>query len=451
MGPTSDTIVAPATPEGSSALAVIRISGKDTGRVALELFGSPPPPRTPRRGDYRDRAGAVVDDVLATFFPEPRSYTGEDVLEISCHGNPYIVQRILQDLAARGCRPAEPGEFTLRAFLHRRMDLSQAEAVMDVISARSARALAAAQRQLRGGLGKQLQEVSERLLGLLATVEAQIDFPDEDLPPEDRASLQAGLDSIRQGTEQLLATRRYGDLLRDGIRAVLVGGPNAGKSSLLNRLVGRERALVSPEPGTTRDFIEERVAIGPHGFRLIDTAGLNPAPGALESLGMAKTRQCIEESDMVILVLDATRPALPLAPELRAALVPGRALVVLNKLDLQPAAAGSAPLPEWPTVAVSALTGDGLLALQEKMVLLADSFQGDGGADGIAINARHAEALTRARDALVRARGHLAGHGPAELLASDLREALAAFGDISGHLDNEQVLDRLFASFCIGK
>jgi len=389
--------------------------------------------------------------VLFTFFPRPHSYTGEDVLEISCHGNPFIVQRILLDLYARGCRPAEPGEFTLRAFLNRRMDLSQAEAVMDVIQARSERALAAAQRQLRGDLGRRLRELTDRLLGAIAAVEAQIDFPEEDLPPEDRAALGATLESIQAGAGQLLASRRYGDLLRDGIRTVLVGGPNVGKSSLLNRLVGRERALVSPEPGTTRDFIEERVTIGPHGFRLIDTAGLNPAPGALESLGMAQTRRCIEESDILVLVLDATHPTLAAAAELEGRLRPESAIVALNKIDLRPGAAAMAALAGLATVEVSALTGSGIEALKKALARQADSFQVEAGGEGVAINARHAEALTRARDSLARALDQLSSHGPVELLASDLRGALEAFGQISGRIDNEQMLDRLFSTFCIGK
>jgi tRNA modification GTPase len=450
MGPLTDTIAAPATPEGSSALAVIRISGKDTERLAAAIFASPtPPPRTAQLADYRAGDGSALDQVLCTHFPAPHSYTGEDVLEISCHGNPFIVQRILQDLYARGCRPAEPGEFTLRAFLHRRIDLSQAEAVMDVIRARSERALAAAQRQLRGGLGRQLQALAARLTEVLATVEAGIDFPEEDVPEEDRSALARSLEAIQAETGQWLATRRAGDLLREGIRTVLVGGPNAGKSSLLNRLVGRERALVSPEPGTTRDFIEEAAAIGPHAFRLIDTAGLNPAAGELESRGMALTRQCIEDSDIVILVLDATRPTLP--GGLDGALVPGRALVALNKIDLRPAEAASRPVSGLVTVPVSALTGAGLEELKRALVRQADSLSVNPAGEGVAINARHAEALGRARESLARALQNLAAAGPAELLASDLREALEALGDISGRYDNERMLDRLFASFCIGK
>src|SRR5688572_9346788 len=287
----TDTIAALATPVGTAALAVLRASGPDTRRIAGELLRGTPPPRVARHGDYHDRAGMLVDDVIVTFFESPRSYTGEDALEIACHGNPFIAQKILEDLFVRGCRPAEPGEFTQRAFLNGRMDLSEAEAVMDVIHARSERALAAASLQLRGSLGRRMNVLIDSLLGVLARIEAYIDFPEEDLPAADRAFVASEVSRLSTETERLLATSHYGELLRDGIKTVIVGEPNVGKSSLLNRLVGRDRALVSPEPGTTRDFIEERVMIGSHLLRLIDTAGLNPSPARLEELGIEMTRQ----------------------------------------------------------------------------------------------------------------------------------------------------------------
>jgi tRNA modification GTPase len=452
MARPTDTIAALATPGGASALAVVRITGCDTGPIAAALLGSPPPPRTASRGDYRDLGGAVLDEALFTFFPGPRSYTGEDLLEVSCHGNPFIVQRILGDLFARGCRPAEPGEFTRRAFLNGRLDLSQAEAVMDVIHARGERALAAAQRQLRGALGTHLRGLTDDLLGALARIEAHIDFPEEDIPPEDAAGLRAVLGAALAGTARLLATRRYGALLRDGVRTVIIGEPNAGKSSLLNRLVGRERAIVSPEPGTTRDFIEERVIVGAHCLRLIDTAGLNPGATGLEALGVAQTRERIEESDILVLVLDAARPSPPLPAGLAARLGPGNAVVALNKTDLlrgPPAAAAPAGVP---CVPVSALTGEGIGSLLEAITRQADGFRQAVGDDAIAINARHAQALERARDCLSEGLAKLAGAtAPLELLASDLRGALDAFGEISGKIDNERMLDRLFATFCIGK
>ncbi len=446
-----DTIAALATPAGTSALAVIRITGSDTTRVASDILGPLPPPRAATRGDYRDRAGTVLDDALFTLFPAPRSYTGEDLLEISCHGNPYIAQRILEDLHARGCRPAEPGEFTRRAFLNGRLDLSQAEAVMDVISARGDLALAAAQRQLRGAFGRHLESLSGSLLAALARVEAQIDFPEEDIPAEDRAALRAAVEPLLRATAGLLATRRHGELLRDGVKTVIVGEPNAGKSSLLNRLVGSERAIVSPEPGTTRDFIEERIIAGPHCLRLIDTAGLNPSPGEVERLGISRTEDRIQDSDIIILVLDAGRPSPPLPAHLAARLLPGTAVVALNKTDLlrgPPLASAPAGLPAIP---VSALTGDGIPALMAAVTSLADGFTRTAGEDGIVINARHSRSLLQAQECLTDALDKLDSGAPLELLASDLRGALGAFGEISGKIDNEQMLDRLFAEFCIGK
>jgi len=458
MGRSPDTIAALATPAGASALAVIRITGPDTERLARGLFGSPPPPRAARRGRYADRDGVPVDEVVFTFFPEPRSATGEHVLEISCHGNPFIAQRILEDLFARGCRPAEPGEFTRRAFLNGKMDLSQAEAVMDLISARSERALSAALRQLNGSLGRHLGPLVEQLISALAAVEAYIDFPEEDLPGENRESLRRMLEAVRDGARQLLATRRYGDLLRDGIRTVIAGETNAGKSSLLNRLLGSDRAIVSPEPGTTRDFIEERALVGPHGLRLIDTAGLNAAPGAVERLAIEKTLGCIEEADMIILVLDATRPTPPPDPRIAGRLTAGRTILALNKIDLLPGAgasgkAGAAAglFPGLTAVPVSALTGAGIDELKSEMIRRADSFQPAAAEDAVAINARHAHALATADDCLGQSLAKLAANAPAELLASDLRGALDAFGEISGKIDSERVLDRLFSAFCIGK
>ncbi len=468
----TDTIVALATPAGTAAIAVVRASGPACAALAREIFclPVPPPPRVAQHADYRDQTGALVDDVLATFFQAPNSYTGEDSLEISCHGNPFIAQKILADLFARDCRPAEPGEFTKRAFLNGRLALDQAEAVMDLIHARSERALTAAQQQLRGALGRRMAALTDALLGELARVEAYIDFPEDDLPAEDRSVLRAALEKIVADTARLLATQRYGALLRDGIKTVIIGEPNAGKSSLLNRLAGHERALVSPEPGTTRDFIEERVPAGPHWLRLTDTAGLNPAPGPIERLGIAKTHERAATADLLLLVLDATRPAPPLPPDIAAALRPENTLVVLNKADLlapgvvpvpqldnvggalaaQPGRSKSAPLP-LQVITVSALTGAGIAELTAAIVCRADALRDDTGEDLVAINARHAHALDRAQSALRDALAKFADAAPAELLASDLRECLAAYGDIAGKVDNEQMLDRLFATFCIGK
>ena len=447
----TDTIAALATPAGTSAIALVRVSGPDTGRIAREILGEIPSPRVARHGDYRDRAGALIDDALFTFFPEAGSYTGEDALEISCHGNPFIAQKILEDLFARGARSAEPGEFTQRAFLNGRLDLSQAEAVMDLIHARSERALAAANQQLRGALGRRMNELTDRLLGALARVEAYIDFPEEDLPAEDRAGIQLALASLATDTARLLATSHYGELLRDGIKTVIVGAPNAGKSSLLNRLVGHERAIVSPEPGTTRDFIEERIIVGPHCLRLIDTAGLNPDPGAIEKLGMEKSLERVAEADLILLVLEAGQPLPTLPGTVTDRVSTGRAVIVVNKIDLGPTSV-ELPFPNAiPALKVSALTGAGMEALIAAIVQLADSFQAVDKEYFIAINARHSDALTRAKVGLEDALAKLAMAGPIELIASDLRGTLASYGEIVGKIDNERMLDQLFATFCIGK
>ncbi|MDR2674645.1 MAG: tRNA uridine-5-carboxymethylaminomethyl(34) synthesis GTPase MnmE [Opitutaceae bacterium] len=511
----SDTIAALATPIGTSAIAVVRASGPACARLAADALGrtsgtpaaSPPPPRLAVHADYRDRAGMVLDDVIATYFAAPHSYTGDDSLEISCHGNPFIAQKILEDLLARGCRAAGPGEFTRRAFLNGRIDLSQAEAVMDLIHARGERALAAANQQLRGSLGRHVAALTDELLQSLARVEAYIDFPDEDLPAEDRAIVRRALATLTQGADRLLATRHYGEILREGIKTVILGEPNAGKSSLLNRLIGRDRALVSPEPGTTRDFIEEPLILGPHCLRLIDTAGLNPSPAPLEKLGMDKTRECAAEADLLILVLDATRPAPVLPREIVKRLTPENTVVVLNKCDLRPAPApvpagagsgkgqatsdrngnpnesnpkfqknlnahiekelqnitilGAPPFPpasptlpspsSFQAFPLSALTGKGVPALIEAIIARAETFRLDQGDELIAINARHADALARARASLADATANLDAGGPAELLSSDLRAALDALGEIAGRIDNERMLDHLFATFCIGK
>ncbi len=450
MSDSTDTIAALATPVGTSAIAVVRACGPLAAHLAQTIFGQPPLPRMARHADYRDRQDRLMDDVLFTYFAGPNSFTGEDSLEISCHGNPFIAQKILEDLFARGCRPAEAGEFSKRAFLNGQLDLSQAEAVMDLIHARSERALAAANLQLRGALGRRMKRLSSLLVSALAHIEAYIDFPDEDLPSEDRQKVLQDLQELHAGTAQLLATSHYGELLREGIKTIILGEPNAGKSSLLNRLVGHERALVSPEPGTTRDYIEERVIVGSHWLRLIDTAGLNDAPSPLEQRGIHKTLEQAAIADLFLWVIDSTRamPALPAA--LWSRMTPANTVAIFNKLDLPPAL----PRPSqtgFLTISVSAQSGSGIEELQAIISRLAESNQTDTGEELIAVNARHARALRQALESLESAAAKLAYNDSSELVASDLRSTLDAFGQISGRIDNELVLDKLFSAFCIGK
>jgi len=453
MARNPDTIAALATPAGTSALALLRLSGPAASAVGAAALGGDLPPRHATHRDYLDLAGTVLDDVVATRAVGPHSYTGEDTLEIACHGSPYIVRRILADLLARGCRPAGPGEFTQRAFLNGRMDLSQAEAVMDLIHARSERGLASAQQVLRGALGRHLAQLVDGILGALALVEAYIDFPDEDLPPEDRQALAGKLRGALLGTGQLLATEQTGRRLREGIATVILGETNAGKSSLLNRLVGSERAIVSPEPGTTRDFIEEPIAAGPHALTVVDTAGLNAAAAGLELRGIEKTLERAAGADLLLLVLDASRPAPAWPAAVLSRINNSNTVVVWNKADLREAGGPALPAPPagLPALPVSALTGAGLAQLRDELRRRAEGLQETFGDERIAINVRHAHYLREARMCLEAALAKVESHGPAELLASDLRGALSALGEISGKVDNERMLDQLFASFCIGK
>jgi tRNA modification GTPase len=450
MSFSGDTIAALATPVGTSAIAIVRACGPQVAELVRTIFGTMPPARLAQHADYRDRGGALVDDVLFTYFAGPNSFTGEDTVEISSHGNPFIAQKILTDLFARGCRPAEAGEFSKRAFLNGRLDLSQAEAIMDLIHARSERALAAANQQLRGALGRQMDSLISQLVNILAMIEAYVDFPEEDLPTEDRQAVQDQLARLLTGTNRLLATNQYGELLREGIKTVILGEPNAGKSSLLNQLVGRDRALVSPEPGTTRDYLEERIVIGAHWLRLIDTAGLNSTPSSLEKRGIDKTFEQAAAADLFLWVIDSSRPLPALPPVLASRMTPANTIAVFNKIDLPPAERGALPQP-FPVVNISALDGAGLESLQAAVTKQAEAFHVETGDELIAINARHSHALEQAKACLITAGQKLAEGEPSELVASDLRVSLEAFGQVSGKVDNEKILDQLFASFCIGK
>lgn len=446
----NDMIAALATPVGTAAIAVVRASGSGVAALTRSIFDDIPPARMVSRADYRDANGTLVDDVVFTYFAAPNSYTGEDTVEISCHGNPYIAQRMLEDLFARGCRPAEAGEFTKRAFLNGRMDLSQAEAVMDLIHARSERALAAANQQLRGSLGRHMQGLIDRLVAALAQIEAYIDFPEEDLPAENRQGVLRALDELLLATRQLIATSHYGSVLREGIRTVIVGEPNAGKSSLLNRLVGHERALVSAEPGTTRDYLEEGVVVGSHFLRLVDTAGLNPRATSLEERGIQKTFEQAAQADLFLWVIDSTAPRPSLPRALTDAMTPANTVAVFNKSDLPQPPSHVADVT-FPAVHVSALRGAGFDKLGIAIQSIAESFRAEVGDELIALNARHARALECALDGLKEARFLVEKNKPIELISNCLRLTMDSYGEIAGRVDNERILDQLFSRFCIGK
>ncbi len=451
MNSDNDTIAAPSTPYGESAIAVVRASGPLVPGLLKRIFGRTPPPRRATHAEYRDRNGERVDDVVFCYFRKPASYTGEDVVEISTHGNPLIVQKITEDLLERGCRPAGPGDFTRRAWLNGRMDLSQAEAVIDLIRARSDRALAAANHQLRGELGGRIEELTEELLGILAEIEAYIDFPEEDLPPEGRGGPAGSIRKLVTKVDKLAATSHYGAILREGVGTIILGAPNAGKSSLLNRMAGRERAIVSETPGTTRDFLEERMHIGGYCIRLMDTAGLHETEDDIEKLGMEKTLEQADEADLFLVVLDATVPYPALPDALAKRLNAGNTIVIYNKADLLQSEPRKQFLPDCAQVVLSALTGRGMDQLEKLLEGMLENEASGPEADRVAVSARHAQALGAARDALTAGLASLGKGHPPELAASELRGALDALGEIVGRVDNEAMLDKLFSAFCIGK
>jgi len=439
----TDTIAAISTPFGEGAIALLRLSGAQAVEFAMAIFrsGKPLAKLTPRMQHY----GAVfdgkskLDDVLLTIFRAPHSYTGEDVVEIACHGGVLVTRRILEALLRAGARPAEPGEFTQRAYLHHKMDLTQAEAVMDLISAQTDLALRAASEQLQGRLGEHIRALRETIIELLANVEAFIDFPDEDIDPDTGEKLLTKLDAARAEMDTLLATADRGKVLREGVRTVIYGAPNVGKSSLLNLLLGHERAIVSARPGTTRDVIEETINLGGLPIRIIDTAGVRESDDEIEREGMKRTWQELSRADLALHVFDASQPPAEQAN--------GAGVTVLNKTDL-------GEHPGWgdvDAVRISCLKGQGIDTLTEAIVARVA-----GGASAhrdwsLAINARHADCLRRARSYIDAARIAFVDGMSSEFIAEELRAALDAVGEVVGKADTEEILGKIFSTFCIGK
>lgn len=449
----SDTIAAVSTPKGESAIAMIRVSGPDCVALANSIFerSSNPLPRHASYGAYTSCSGEALDEVVYCYYQEPKSFSGEDTLEISCHGNPLIATRILEDLIERGCRQAEPGEFTRRAFLNGRMDLTQAEAVMELIQARSDRAIKAANNQLRGAFGRQLGKLKDGLLESIASIEAYIDFPEEDLPDEQKSSHVVRLQELIKFCSRIIDSSKYAAFLRDGVKTLILGEPNAGKSSLLNCLLGFERAIVSEEPGTTRDFLRERIILGQHGIQLMDTAGLREAENGIERLGIRKTIELAEEADIFLLVVDSTLPSPQLPDEIRKRLDSKNCLALYNKIDLGDLTNRDQELSSFRSLNISATMGTGIDSLKEAMIEMIEASFSSNDEDLILVNTRHSEALKDMLSCLNGALEKFESNEAAELIASDMRGALEAIGLILGRIDNEAMLDRLFATFCIGK
>jgi tRNA modification GTPase len=449
----TETIVAAATPAGRSALAIVRVDGPLAASIATAALGrkSPPAEKTSTLGIWRDQAGSPIDQVVAVLWSAGRSFTGNDSLEVTCHGNPLLVRRITEDCLARGGRLAEPGEFTRRSYLAGRIDLTQAEAVADLIHASSERALASARRMLAGELGRHVARWSDRTLQVLAELEAHIDFPEEDLPPEDPRGPAARLAEIASELSTYARTAKHDGALRAGLRVAVVGAPNAGKSSLLNALTGAERAIVSPEAGTTRDYLEAPVAGLPLAVTAIDTAGLRDGGSAVENLGMTRSLEQARGAHLLLLVVDASAepPALP--AELVALLDPARTLVIANKADLPTHPAQKDFLPQLTKLSACLLDGRDAEKLRAKLGDFLITQEIAPGAEELVVSVRHAEAMARAAVALTEAVGHLKAPIQTELAAAQARAALDALGEIVGRIDNERMLDKLFASFCIGK
>ncbi len=459
-----DTIVALSTPQGSGALAIVRLSGSRAVQVVEVVFvGKRPLREVPNHtvvygrlmGTDETGAEVTLDEVMVAVHRGPYSYTGEDLVEITCHGNPLIVQQILRLLLARGARLAEPGEFTRRAFVHGRIDLAQAEAVCDLICARTERARRASMAQLEGRLSQRIGSLQQRLADSRALLELEVDFSDEDVPALDRAALTRQLEQIAAELEAMLGTYQQGRLLRHGIRLVLVGRTNVGKSSLLNALLQEDRAIVSELPGTTRDTLEGTVDIGGFPVTVVDTAGFGAPTSAVDEEGLRRTEREMDRADVVALVLDGSEPLGVDDRRLLAHYAQGksdrlRALVVVNKIDL-PQAWRAEEFHVDEVVEVSAKEGLGLGRLREALLKRLTADGGVEGGDVVVSNVRHWEALRRASEAVVRAHQWLAQGLSAEFVSFELREAGEALGAIVGSVSDEDVLNAIFAKFCIGK
>ena len=444
----NDTIAALATPFGQGAIAVLRLSGPEALAVAQRATGRRSedlPARQVRLASVRGTQGEVLDEVLVTAFPGPCSYTGEDVVEISCHGGVLVAQAVLERLLACGARLAEAGEYTQRAFLNGKMDLTQAEAVMDVISAQTDLSLRAAQHQLGGRIGEATEALRAELLDVLAHVEAYIDFPEDDIDPETGEGLLHRMDEACSKIDALLATAKQGRVLREGVRTVIYGKPNVGKSSLLNVLLGYERAIVSEIAGTTRDTVEEVVNLGGIPVRLIDTAGMREASDEVEQRGVERAIRHVENADLILEVVDASEPreaGFSLENHNRV-----HHVLVLNKCDLSCHS-------DWKGVkgvSISCLEGTGVTELieviGEELSLGANSW----GQEAVAVNARHQECLRRSREGLLAARAQLGRGASPEFSSVDLRIALDAIGEVAGRVEVDEILGKIFGSFCIGK
>ena len=447
-----DTIAAVASAAGKGAVGVIRVSGPQVPQIAAGILGRLPAPRQAQFSSFLDAHGRSLDEGIALYFPAPRSYTGEHVLEIQGHGGVLIVDMLLQRLLELGCRMARPGEFSERAFLNGKIDIAQAEAIADLIDAGTAAAARAAVRSLQGEFSAQITELKSRITALRAYVEAAIDFPDEEIDFLSDHALRERLAAVFAGFESITAAARQGALLREGLNVVIAGKPNAGKSSLLNKLAGDEVAIVTDLPGTTRDVLRQQVHLDGLPLNLIDTAGLRAAVDVVEVEGVRRARNEMARADRVLYVLDTGAGGVESeswAADLERLPAGVPVTLIFNKIDLTGASARLDEATAPPRVFLSARTGLGLDLLRTHLKAAAGYLETESGA--LAARRRHLDALHRARQHVQSAADTLSTTRAFELFAEDLRLAQHALGEITGEFTSDDLLGEIFGSFCIGK
>lgn len=455
----SDLIAAIATAHGTGGVGVLRLSGPGAAEAVERVFRpagklpfSASPHRQLRYGEVLDRDGSVIDTGLAFLSRAPHSYTGEDTAEIQCHGSPMVLTLVLEALFAAGARQARAGEFTRRAFLNGKLDLTQAEAVIDLIDAETPAAARQAAGQLRGGLSRRVEDIYHALVDVSAHFHAVLDYPDEDLDPFRVETLGQVLEEQETALRRLLDTQRRGLLVKNGVACAIVGRPNAGKSSLLNALAGYQRAIVTDIPGTTRDTIEVKLELGGVPFRLVDTAGMRESDDPIERMGVERSRQAMDEAQVVLVVWDSSRRVMQEDVDiLEEAAKAHDVVLVWSKTDLETDSVPFLTLPENVIpVEVSAKTGEGLNRLEEVLSELTGLAETTGQTQ-VLTNARQADAARRALEAVERAAESLAAGIPPDLLLTDVEEAVATLGELTGRTVREDITARIFQRFCVGK
>jgi tRNA modification GTPase len=448
-----DTIVAIATPPGRGGIGVVRLSGPEARSIAspmLRLKHDLEPGRA-LFGELMDpESKSRIDEVVVTFFVKPHSYTTDDVVEISAHGSPVVLRHVVELATARGARLAEPGEFTMRAFLNGRIDLTQAEAVRDLIDSQTLYQAKVASQQLEGALSRRLQPIKKKLVDLIAVMEAGIDFAEDDVAVLPGDEIRQRINAVQQPLEQLRASFDYGRMVHEGLSLAIVGRPNVGKSSLFNRLVQRERAIVTATPGTTRDLVTETVALAGIPLKMIDTAGIRHTSDEAESIGVRKSQEALSEADMVLVVLDTTQQICEEDREILASACARRALVAANKSDLS----SGSPWPEFDgckAVRTSAITGEGIEKLREQILAEISGSTGSEQESGFLTNVRHQRLVEESVAGLDAARVAVQRSVPHEMIMLDLYGALRPLDAITGETTTDDILGLIFSSFCIGK